>query len=155
MKVTVKVSHSIAASGRRGILPKGRLAERSQISGAKRRVRNRGGYAAKLGRLRPPARHLRLRRGIPTYSFRRALPRRSGIWCPPSFQTRRRRSVALQLLYPPPPLTRTLPLARPSGQPTVALSPACPGTRLCPRLSNPFPSNNFQKLHKKNLQIGN
>jgi hypothetical protein len=33
--------------------------------------------AAKVGRLRPPARHLRLgERGIPTHSFRRALPRR-------------------------------------------------------------------------------
>ena len=37
-----------------------------------------------------------------------------------------------------PPLTRSLPLARPLGQPVVALSHACPGTRLCPRWSIPF-----------------
>jgi hypothetical protein len=101
----------------------------------------------------------RLRRGIPT-NFEGRCRADLAYGAPPLFQTRRRQPsrravarkpiadgpkgaasgararqrVALQLLYPPPPLTRSLPLARPSGQPTVALSPACPGTRLCPRL---------------------
>jgi hypothetical protein len=56
----------------------------------------KGGFAAKVGPRRPPARSLRLgERGVPTIYFRWALPRRLRVRRPPSFQmvgmARRRR----------------------------------------------------------------
>ena len=107
--------------------PKGRLAEPSQTSGAKRRFPNRGGSSLCASRLRPgqaAAKVGHLRRGIPTHSFRRALPRHLCVWCSPSFQkvgTARRAVPNLRREAPFPEQGRLQPmrLATPAWQAAV------------------------------------